>query len=258
MSSAHVFLFTDHVAPQREAGTRIEWGADTYMRYQRLGNRFGWIHAILLREVKRHLSSARQTQHGGQQVQKVFARGDERVYRRSVRLEVHRKRDAHPTPLLHCLDLVLALGEEGGPFDLLWLAAAKVLFFRAFGVTDDECTTAVLYGEGDDDGGYSPVVAQRAWLWGHATPACHDLESIPDRDEVVTDGEVWEERVADRVEDGVVRDLERGCEWEVGWVEERVAIWVYVDSCRLVWSTRGDQDVQRRRGVVIDIDGKVE
>ena len=70
--------------------------------------------------------------------------------------------------------------------------------------------------------------------------------------------QIWKEGVADRVEDGVVRDLEGGSEWEVGWVEERVTIGVYVDPCRLVWSTRRDQDVQRRGRVVIDINGKVK
>ena len=171
---------------------------------------------------------------------------------------MHRKRDAHPAALLDGLDLALALGEERGPFDLFGLAASEKLFFVAVGVPDDERTTTVLHGEGDHDRGHPTIVPLRARLRGHATPARDHLESIPDRDEVVAYGQSGKQRVADRVEDGVVRDLEGGGEGEVGWVEERVAIGVYVDACCLVWPTCRDQDVQRRGRVVVDIDGEIE
>ena len=69
---------------------------------------------------------------------------------------------------------------------------------------------------------------------------------------------IWEQRVAYCVEDGVVRDLERRSQWQVGRIEEGVAVWIYVDACRLVRSTCSDQGVQRRGRVVIDVDGKVQ
>lgn len=74
----------------------------------------------------------------------------------------------------------------------------------------------------------------------------------------MADGESGEEGVAHGVEDGVVCDLEGRGEGKVGWVEEGVTIGVDVDACRLVGSTCRNQNVQRRRCVVIDVDGEIE
>jgi hypothetical protein len=64
-----------------------------------------------------------------------------------------------------------------------------------------------------------------------------------------------EERVAHRLEDGVIGKLERRRQGKVSRVEERVAFRVL--SYLRMRSASGDQDIESRRGVIIDVDREI-
>ena len=65
-----------------------------------------------------------------------------------------------------------------------------------------------------------------------------------------------EERVADGVEDGVVRELERCRKGKGRRIEQRLGFGIAVDG--RVRQTRGDEHVEGGRHVDINIDGEVE
>ena len=69
-------------------------------------------------------------------------------------------------------------------------------------------------------------------------------------------GERREERIPHRLEDRVVRELERGGEGQVGRVEERLRLRVLAPLC--MRQAGRDEHVQRGGHVFVDVDGEVE
>ena len=65
-----------------------------------------------------------------------------------------------------------------------------------------------------------------------------------------------EERVANRLEDGVIGKFERGCQRQVRRIEDRVVLRVL--SYLWMRSASGDQDIESRRCVIIDVDREIK
>lgn len=65
-----------------------------------------------------------------------------------------------------------------------------------------------------------------------------------------------EERVAHRLEDGMIGNFERGCQGKVRRIEERVVLRVI--PCLRMRSASGDKDIESRRRVIIDVDREIK
>ena len=65
-----------------------------------------------------------------------------------------------------------------------------------------------------------------------------------------------EERVAHRFEDGMIGKFERGCQGKVRRIEERVALRVL--PYLRVRSTSGDEDIESRGRIIIDVDREIK
>jgi hypothetical protein len=69
-------------------------------------------------------------------------------------------------------------------------------------------------------------------------------------------GQRGEERVAHRLEDGMIGKFKRGCQGKVRRIEERVVLRV-LPYLRMR-SASGDKDIESRRRVIIDVDREIE
>jgi hypothetical protein len=65
-----------------------------------------------------------------------------------------------------------------------------------------------------------------------------------------------EERVAHRLEDGVIGKFERGRQGKICRIEQRFAFRVL--SYLLMRSASGDQDIESRRRIIIDVDREIK
>ena len=73
------------------------------------------------------------------------------------------------------------------------------------------------------------------------------------------DGEVREEGITDSIENREVCNLERCRQGKISWVEEGL---LTPEGVMVIWGRMGsagsNENIQRRWGVVADIDGKIE
>jgi hypothetical protein len=76
---------------------------------------------------------------------------------------------------------------------------------------------------------------------------------------VFPEREIRKERITDGIEDGEVCNLERRRQWKIGRVEEGLLTSKVVVVVRgWMRSASSHQNIQRRRGVVADVDGKIK
>ena len=169
-------------------------------------------------------------------------------------------RDGDTASRLDGIDLVVTVAQKGDPVEITVLPSAADEGFGVGkgGFGDDDGTSTISDWKGDDDGGGSSVVPETEGLTAHASSADDDLEFVAEDGEMIAWGEMGEKGVADGIEDGMVGDLERCGEREVGWEEEGLAVGVGIEVGGLVWSAGGDEDVECGGSVVEDVDGEVE
>ena len=95
-------------------------------------------------------------------------------------------------------------------------------------------------------------------MGGESAPTLYHVESVEHCREMFPDGKVWEERITDGIENREVCDLERCRQGKIGGVEEGLLTSERVVIRGRMGSAGGDEDIQRRWGVVADIDREIE
>lgn len=128
------------------------------------------------------------------------------------------------------------------------------VFLSTFGRMYHERTTTIAHWKGHDHCRNARIVGDRLYVhacasWGYLQFVAHSLEVMSARQR-------GEERVTHRLEDGMIGKFERGCQGKVRGIEKRVVLRVL--SYLHMRSASGDEDIERRRRVVIDVDRKIE
>jgi hypothetical protein len=229
----------------------------THIRDQRLSEYVCRVNAIISRKIKANRAATQNVEDRSQVVQEIIIRRDERIGRHTSRakaLEVHGIRERYTTAFLHLLDICRAIRQVRDPFHVPALPTTPLkLFVSTFGRVHRDRTPTKAHWKRHDHRRNARVAGGR--LFGHACASRDHLQFVAPSLEVMSARKRREERVAHRLEDGVIGKLERRRQGKVSRVEERVAFRVL--SYLRMRSASGDQDIESRRGVIIDVDREI-
>lgn len=128
-------------------------------------------------------------------------------------------------------------------------------FLLAFEVSHYELTTPESYRKGDDESCHALIGRTR--LGKHVSTCGDDLESVAYSRDVVSTRKRREECIPHGLEYGMIGDFKRCSERKVRGVVQRFAVGEFAFR-KLVRTASCDENVQRRRSIVININWEVE
>ena len=183
--------------------------------------------AILPREIERDLPSSTDVQDGSDEVQEPVAGSDQRVGHDasgSERSDVNGIRNSQSQTFRHLLHLIVAVGQERGPLEMIDADAGVALragvafpsttvdilasFLDRVWIPNDQRAAPVSYRKRHDNRRHSAV--DRLGQRRHPPALGYNLEHIPDGGEMVPLGQGREERVSDGIDDRMICDFEGG------------------------------------------------